>query len=159
MQRMFHPFGQPIAYDLDLSGIPKLKKFQLYYSLFSPHFRVFGDETYFEKIQNPKLIVHFASNLIHRISSKINIRLSHFFARSGNILQTLSYNLLFVFVEILPRELTVKLRIDPIKLPSSYLANLESVASNTDTNLLIIPCDMVANVFSIMSSVLEWYWY
>jgi len=41
--------------------------------------------------------------------------------------------------------------------PSSYRDSLDSVASRILTNLVIIPWDMAANVFSIMSSIFLWY--
>jgi hypothetical protein len=46
-------------------------------------------------------------------------------------------------------KLTVKLKIDPIKLPSSYLDNFDREASKTDINLAINPWCISLNVLSI----------
>lgn len=54
--------------------------------------------------------------------------------------------------------LTVKLRIEPIRLPSSYRDNLDNVASSTDTSLVISPWVIASDVRSIRSSILVWYW-
>lgn len=54
--------------------------------------------------------------------------------------------------------LTVKLRNDPIKLPSSYLPSFPSVASRTETSLLIRPVVMLNKALSIWSSIFAWYW-
>lgn len=70
---------------------------------------------------------------------------------------TNSFSIIYDAVHI-NRYFTVKLKIDPIKLPSSYLDNFDNVASKTDMSLLIMPWFMVASVLSIWSSIFVWYW-
>lgn len=119
---------QPIAQHVDLGCVPL-----------------------FEKVQDPQFVVDFTANLIHVVASKIYVTLTQIFARTRHILyahrqrpqrkpkphnQSISND---GIGEQVYRIFTVKLRIDPIKLPSSYRDNFDSDASNTDINLLIKP--------------------
>lgn len=129
---------------------------------------------YLKEIQYPQFIYNFPSYLIHRVSSKINVRLAKFLSRTRYVLlpnKVTIYNLCVIWwdfqtsLKLIPGksvtkkwQLTVKLSMEPIKLPSSYLANLDKLLSRTDMSLLIRPCVIPLLVFSIKSSIFVWYW-
>lgn len=73
MKRMIQPLRQPRAQNCDLLRVPLLKK-----------------------VQNPKIVVDFASNQIDVVASKVHVALSEFFTWPRNVLKEIDWESLKV---------------------------------------------------------------